>query len=336
MKRLSIIIPGYNTPDCLWRRSIDSAISAIGDDDEIICIDDGSKNPAACLREYEERDHRVRVLRVSENKGQSAARNLALRVATGRWVTFLDSDDAVYPEIYDRCLSGNLDADVIVFGVRTIWQREKMTRVDSLADADLGILSANTIRMLYDSRLFEYVWNKVYRRAFIDENKVRFAENLCPGEDTVFNLDCALQNARWRVVKDVGYKYYRMDGTSLSRYLPERAASLRRKAELWKSFSRKFGDEEEKLTKLARFSDSDARAVEWDNMWRGGSPYNMMDRWRFVRKHRVVLNVVPIIEYLKKIIYTFVRRYFYFSWVYKIHISRYYCDLHSYKPERNA
>jgi len=43
MTRLSVIIPGYNNPDAYWKRCLDSVIAACGPDDEIICVDDGSK-----------------------------------------------------------------------------------------------------------------------------------------------------------------------------------------------------------------------------------------------------------------------------------------------------
>lgn len=330
MTRLTVIIPGYNTPTSLWRRCLNSVINACGESDEIICVDDGSDFSPRVIEEFSKQDSRIKLLRFSKNKGQSAARNAAMAMAKGEWVTFLDSDDEVSQGIYDKCLGLDMSTDIFVFGVRTIWQREKMFRQDSLEDTELGVLSAKGVRWLYDNRLFEYVWNKIYNRDFLLRNQISFVEDICPGEDTIFNLDCALHKARWHVVKDVGYNYYRMDGTSLSRYLPRRKASLQVKAERWKLFVDKYGDPHGIISDLSVFSEKDAVMAEWDNMWRKGTPFGAKERWRFVVAKKRILLVHPFVEYIRRCVCMCIRKHLYFGWVYKLHISRYYHDLVRY------
>ena len=97
-KRLSVIIPGYNTPDGLWRRCVSSVLNATCDDDEIICVDDGSTKAKMPIFD----NPRVRQIYLEENCGQACARNKALDIAKGEWVAFVDSDDEIVPDIYER------------------------------------------------------------------------------------------------------------------------------------------------------------------------------------------------------------------------------------------
>lgn len=336
MTRLSVIVPGWNTKDSLWRRSIGSILSACGPSDEVICIDDGSAIKPLCLEELKCIDSRVKVVYLQKNGGQSHARNVGLSMANGEWITFVDSDDAVYGDAYKKCfevIDKYTTLDVVVFGVRGIWLREKITRYDLPDDEYLGVLDAKKARRLYDARLFEYPCNKVYRRDFLEENKIKFNVAVCPGEDTIFNLTCALNDAKWCTIATVGYKYYRMDGTSLSRYLPNRADSYRIKTEMWKKFAEKTSDYEHLLSELVIFGRKNEVAITWDNMWRKGSPHKLIEKWRYLRKNRDCFKRAPIFELCFWAGRAFIRRYLYFSWVYKLHIGRLYNDFKKFYQE---
>lgn len=98
MPKISVIVPVYKAesylPGC-----IDSILSQTYSDFEVILVDDGS--PDNCLsicRDYAKKDSRVTVLH-QENRGQAAARNHALTIAKGEWLCFVDSDDAVHPQM---------------------------------------------------------------------------------------------------------------------------------------------------------------------------------------------------------------------------------------------
>ena len=89
---VSIIIPVYNVAPYL-RECLDSVLAQTFADWEAICVDDGSSDGSGTiLDEYAARDQRFRVLH-QKNSGVSAARNVALQVALGKWITFLDGDD---------------------------------------------------------------------------------------------------------------------------------------------------------------------------------------------------------------------------------------------------
>lgn len=94
MAKISVIIPVYNTERYL-RECLDSVVNQSFQDIEIICVNDGSTDHSAeILNEYAQKDSRIQI--VSQvNQGLSAARNAGLDVATGAWITFIDSDDAL-------------------------------------------------------------------------------------------------------------------------------------------------------------------------------------------------------------------------------------------------
>ena len=92
MPKVSIIIPVYNAADKL-PRLLDSILSQDEPDFEVIAVDDGSRDGSlAILREYAEKDARIRPVH-QENGGVSAARNRGLAEASGTYVQFADADD---------------------------------------------------------------------------------------------------------------------------------------------------------------------------------------------------------------------------------------------------
>lgn len=100
MPEISVIVPVYKAENYL-RECLDSILSQTFSDLEAILVDDGSPdNSLAICREYAARDDRVTVLH-QENRGQAAARNLALSRARGQWVCFVDSDDRIHPKMLE-------------------------------------------------------------------------------------------------------------------------------------------------------------------------------------------------------------------------------------------
>ena len=97
MPEISIIVPVYNR-EKLLEKSLESLLRQEFKDIEIICIDDGSTDGSLeKLQAYASKDKRVKVYH-KENGGVSSARNLGLKVATGKYIMFCDSDDEYFPE----------------------------------------------------------------------------------------------------------------------------------------------------------------------------------------------------------------------------------------------
>lgn len=105
---LSIIVPIYNIEDCL-ERCVNSIRSQTYRNLEILLVDDGStdRTGALCDR-LGTMDDRIRVFH-KENGGSSSARNLGIREARGQWLGFVDSDDWIEPDMYERLLTAALE-----------------------------------------------------------------------------------------------------------------------------------------------------------------------------------------------------------------------------------
>ena len=101
MPEISVIVPVYKA-EAYLHACIDSILSQTFSGFELILVDDGSPDGCGAIcDDYAARDSRVRVIH-QKNQGQAAARNHALASAEGEWVCFVDSDDAVHPQMLER------------------------------------------------------------------------------------------------------------------------------------------------------------------------------------------------------------------------------------------
>lgn len=310
--RLSVIIPGYNTPKEWWRRSVESVVSALGPEDEVVVVDDGSKtyNPEADWF----KDSRVRLVKLAENVGQAAARNVGMLNAKGEWITFVDSDDEIDEHIYNKVFDAlEPDVDVVVFGVRVVWTDERLVKEDVPPSRHCGRLSAEELEGLFSGCLYEYPVNKIFRRAFLEENRIKFDAGLCPGEDTVFNLKCTLADAKYQFVSTAGYVYYRYFTSSLARYQAQFGESLRVRNDLWKQLKLKFSGDAVTFPKLGELTEEELRSWEIENVWRYDSPIKYMERFKKYGGAKV---------FVKMMIKSLMRKYFYVRWIRRYKIKK--------------
>ncbi|WP_419725268.1 glycosyltransferase family 2 protein [Terrisporobacter petrolearius] len=111
MSKISVIIPVYNVEKFL-RRCLNSVINQTMSDLEIILVDDGSNdNSGEICDEYAKNDARIIVIH-KENGGVSSARNKGLDIATGEWITFVDSDDYIDTDMYEMLYSNAIEKEV--------------------------------------------------------------------------------------------------------------------------------------------------------------------------------------------------------------------------------
>ena len=284
-KRLSVIIPGYNTPAAWWKRCVESVLKAIGPEDEVICVDDGSDETclvprAPCA------DRRVRVLRKG-NGGLGDARNAGLAVATGKYVTFVDSDDEVMPEVHGRCVKRleETGSDIAVFDVRMVWVAEGLQQVfRSSGKVRNGEgLNPEDVKALMRACLFNYACNKVYRREFMEKNGLKFDVEGMPCEDVIFNLDCVMAGARWCAVDAVGYVYYRTGMTLLSKYKPSNLAGLHHASDTWKRYKDLVPGARAVFGSHGEATEKAIAAAELRNRLKPGSPYWLSKPYNLLR-----------------------------------------------------
>lgn len=324
MTRLSIIIPGYNTPEEWWCRCLKAVCTSCGSDDEIICVDDGSKDRPEFLNDIAKEDSRVKPIFISENVGQAAARNIALDKAKGEWVAFVDSDDEITADIYNKCfaVASKECCDIVLFGVRVIWNEEHLYKDDIPQSFNPQALDGNRLQSLFSGCLFEYPVNRIYRKSFLDRNGIRFDAGFCPGEDTIFNLKCVLHDAAFCAIPKIGYVYYRNFSSSLARYQKNFDASLAYRNALWNQVCAKVCATEGSCPKLGRLTKSELAYWSIQNAWRFDSPLPLSLRWRWMQDNRGLLPSHPIVMFLKQLVASYIRRYLYIKPVRRWKIKR--------------
>ena len=102
MPKVSVIIPVFNTEKYLTK-CLDSVCNQTLSDIEIICVDDCSTdNSLNILKEYASKDNRIKLIEFKENKGAAVARNTGIIEAKGEYVGFIDSDDYVDLDFYEK------------------------------------------------------------------------------------------------------------------------------------------------------------------------------------------------------------------------------------------
>ncbi|MFD3500038.1 CDP-glycerol glycerophosphotransferase family protein [Streptomyces sp. NPDC058678] len=178
MPRFSVIVPAYKVQAYL-HECLDSVLSQSYPDLELIAVDDGS--PDACgaiIDEFTARDPRVRPVRLPKNQGLGAARNAGLRVATGDYLLFLDGDDTLTPHalraIADR-LKETGEPDVLVHDyARADWSGRTVRNQAAIHLTERGPASFGLEDRPGLLKLLTVVWNKTYRREFVEREGFTF------------------------------------------------------------------------------------------------------------------------------------------------------------------
>lgn len=322
---LSVIIPGYNTPQTFWERCLKSVLVNLEKADEVICVDDGSAVRPDFLADLAKTDSRIKVIFLDYNVGLPSARNEGLSIARGDFVTFVDSDDEILPGVYADSLATikACDADIAVFGVNSIWVAERLSRRTIPSKTDYGVLSASDVKKLYEDSLLNYAWNKVYRRSFLSSHDIVFNPDGVPCEDIIFVLECIIKRARWVGVKRVGIHYYRLHNTLLSRYKKTYVKGTQAANRAWRGYKAAY-DAEKLLGQMGETSEDGILRGEWDNIWRLKSPYTLRGRLKYAKDRPQLHGGRPNWFFLKKMVYSILRRWFYIRPIQRWHIKRTY------------
>lgn len=218
---ISVIVPVYNGQDYL-AGCIDSIENQTYENLEVIIINDGStdRTPAVC-EALEESYENVKVLNLND-EGVSAARNAGMKEASGEFVTFVDADDRLCPEmirvLYD-CVVGT-QSDVagckfFMWGSDAEWEKLVGTPDEYKTTGQTKIYDAGTY--LREELLSgnSRCWSKLYRRQMIE--KVRFTEGLTIGEDMLFLVKMLHFTEKIAETDYAGYGYYQNPAGTINR-----------------------------------------------------------------------------------------------------------------------
>lgn len=231
MKLVSVIVPVYRSEQYLGR-CVDSLISQSYGNLEIILVDDGSPDacPAMC-DEYAARDARIKVIH-KENAGQGYARNDALRIATGDYVTFVDSDDWIEADHIERlaCEMTRTGADIVLGTLRsvspdgveklhTLYAEKKIYDRDTLRRELLLPLIGPEADFPDDVQIDSSCCSNMYSMELIKKNELLYpSEREAVAEDTFFNIFCLAHADKAVVTEEAGYCYYDNNKSTSRKY----------------------------------------------------------------------------------------------------------------------
>lgn len=200
---ISVIVPIYNVEPCL-SECLDSLCGQTLRNIEIIGVDDGSTDGSgALLDEYAAKNKRIIAVH-QKNAGVSAARNAGMRLAKGEYLAFVDGDDWMERTAYEDILQKlqGRRPDIVIFRHTSIYGGElRPTRLYGNIGNPQGFCALA-------EEFAAVVWNKLYKKQFIEENLCSFTVGVSIGEDSLFNLCCFAASPLCTII-DSSYYFYR-------------------------------------------------------------------------------------------------------------------------------
>ncbi len=214
MYKISIIIPVYNSEKYL-EENINSIRSQTYSNIEIIYVDDGSKDKSCeIIKQAEKIDSRIHLIRASHG-GVSVARNLGLDYATGDLISFVDSDDLLVSDAYEKMVE-QVSEDYLLcfsyatFGNNTLDRQEQYRKaIEKYSNAISNKVLADNMYYFFEMAVVTSLCNKLLWRKILssDESKIRFNAELFSGEDGVFLLDYLRNVKGIKLLPESLYRY---------------------------------------------------------------------------------------------------------------------------------
>ena len=225
--KVSVIIPVYNVEKYL-ERCVNSLKNQTLKDIEIILVDDSSTDSSFEICEkLASEDSRIKVIS-KENEGAGKARNAALKIATGEYIGFVDSDDFVHEDMFktlyekakqynsDLVMSGVIFVDGNMFSQTGDCVKKEYFKTDThfetkeqLQELRMGIIGSKP-KEADDSKYSMSIWKNLFRHEIIKENNLSFmSEREMLSEDALFMIDYISHINKATGIKEAFYNYFR-------------------------------------------------------------------------------------------------------------------------------
>lgn len=230
--KVSVVIPVYKV-EAFLERCVDSVLKQTLQDIEVILVDDGS--PDQCPRmcdNYVKTDHRIQVIH-KQNGGLASARNAGMRIASGEYLFFLDSDDWLELDglqlLYDKAVKYQVDF-VRYRAIRTGWpgmEENAACMVEPVRELDEGYYNKEAIiekvypRLLATAQLtmgaVVGAWGSLYSLAFLRKHQLEFYEEVKFSEDLIFSANVVRAANSFYFIDTPGVYHYFYNAKSISK-----------------------------------------------------------------------------------------------------------------------
>lgn len=223
---LSVIVPIYGVEEYL-EECIESIINQTYKNIEIILVDDGAKGrePQICDH-YSELDSRIKVIH-KQNAGLVAARKSGLELASSPYVTFVDGDDYIEPDLYQKIMKWIMseNPDAVLYNFTSVNDGVRTTSSQFL---ESGIYENERLAYFFqnmnckDSEYYNYgvfpsVWSKIFKTELLRETSRDIPEKIRMGEDAAFTFPYLLKCRKIVVDNSITDYCYRIVPNSMSR-----------------------------------------------------------------------------------------------------------------------
>ena len=233
--KISVIVPVYNVEKYI-AKCLDSLVNQTLDDVEIIVVNDGSLDESQkiidkYIKKYPQKIKSV----IKKNGGQGSARNFGLKYATGEYIAYVDSDDWVELDMFEKMYNNaqKNNSDIVVCGNKVISMDNSVLKIEPAIyfdDVKLNILFGKMA-----------VWNKIYKREIISKKNIEFRHKVWY-EDIDFTTKLIFNNYKISFIDEPLYNYLLRPGSTMNN------SNIDRNLELLNAFDeiKKFYDKDYK------------------------------------------------------------------------------------------
>ncbi len=224
---ISVIVPVYNTEKYL-RACLESIIDQTFREYEIILVDDGSTDSSGSIcDEYSSRYSFISVIH-KENGGIASARKAGIEKAAGKYISYIDSDDSIDPDMYENMMdkADQYDADVIICEMTSETGKYSVLQKNAVESGyyDKKRLQSEFYpRMLFSGEektfgISPSLCNKIFRRSLLKDIIMNTEESISFGEDALCSFPCLLDAEKVYVLNKAFYHYRMVNSSSTHSY----------------------------------------------------------------------------------------------------------------------
>ena len=254
--KISVIIPVHNA-----EKYIDKAVQSVMEQNytnwELLLIENGSEDASLEIcKKNAEKDSRIQVLK-EKNKGAGSARNTGLCSAEGEYIVFIDADDYLPDKsVFQRYMNiaKQIRADIIVSNYVRLWNGKILP---AAGHDSFSVYSPDSeefrFRGFFSVGTLSYVWGKLYRKSFLDQNRITFSEYPY-AEDKLFNMQCYVCGAKYAFIEHIGNVYRKNEDSVSYKYNPESSRCWLGIAQTFKNWMEEEGKDVEQYEGLIQYT----------------------------------------------------------------------------------
>ena len=214
---ISIIIPVYNSEKYIVE-CIESILAQEDIKKEIILVNDGSTDSSGAICERYAHDFNFISVLHNSNSGPATAKNAGYRVAKGKYISFVDSDDKLMPEMFS-CMVSSAEAhhaDIVCCSYLQVDEDGNLSHLEHSGKEYIFSQEEGLKHLLNKDMIYSQCWTKIYRKEIHDQWNIKFIDGLSTEEDFIYNLQTFMYSQVITVIDKPLYIYTHRS-SSLSR-----------------------------------------------------------------------------------------------------------------------